>query len=43
MLVDFCASQRLAGGYLATRYRAYGKGNCPFLLTGDPVSLEDAT
>lgn len=33
MLVDFCASQRLAGGYLATRYRAYGKAYYPFVLT----------
>lgn len=33
-LVDFCASQHLAGGYLATRRRPWGDGSYhPFVLT----------
>ena len=32
-MVNFFASQRLAGGYLATRYRAYGAAYYPFVLT----------
>lgn len=32
-LADFYAVQRLAGGYLATRYRPWGKPYHPFLLT----------
>jgi len=32
-LVDFCASQRLAGGYLATRRRPWGRAYHPFVVT----------
>ena len=32
-LVDFCATQHLAGGYLATRYRPWGATYHPFVVT----------
>ena len=31
--MDFCASQHLAGGYLAYRYRPWGKTYHPFVVT----------
>lgn len=44
-LVDFVARQRLAGGYLAQRHRAYGDRYVPFVVTepGSVFLLEGAT